>query len=615
MNSIQAVEAPQRDHAEGKATERGQSLGVVLGEVMGSMAALKTAPKRERNQAKTKATERTRQPVAEIVRLYTKEGNRYELQLESEDFNGIMKQAEKWHEQGTDILVNDKDNPLLVHAKSNIHKNVTVGREISPTENKGVYVRGKGEILLDSFYGALPLDTSAFDRHAASQGTVDFGNKASQELATVAAPEGVVFPARSQSDMSDYGTEAGQRVQTELEQEQQGAKAVSIVGEKRPDLAKQPVPEDRTANAAEPQPDRKVILKKSGYELPDHVRDAYKVKSGRFYDKKSDQVRFEDHGKKLSTSMEDHSVVEHMLDVAAAKNWDHIELSGTDGFKQMAWLAASARGIKTQGYEPSEQDQQKLEQLRHERGASVERGAAQDNSVEAVGSRVTELEKGLAAANAKEQQVRDDPGSTDDDKMWAKEDRKTAEFDLMAHAPEGKVIGRLVQHGEAKYKNDHDEKPSYYVTVQTRDGDERTVWGKDLKRAMSVTHCKVGDAISLERTGTEPVQVQANVRDDATGKVVGTQQINARRNEWEVKAEPGLLLTRQLEPSEQVRVDAAVRVLQKELQQYPEQLRQEILGKFSNAVDKGEVQLPIPQVAERSAKAMPTPQPEMDRGR
>jgi hypothetical protein len=73
-------------------------------------------------------------------------------------------------------------------------------------------------------------------------------------------------------------------------------------------------------------------------------------------------------------------------------------------------------------------------------------------------------------------------------------------------------------------------------------------------------------------------------------------------------------LTRQLEPDEHIRVDAAVRVLQKELQRYPEQLRQEILGKFSSVVDKGEVQLPMPQVAERSAKAMPTPQPEMERG-
>lgn len=575
MNSIQAVEARQRDQAEGKAGERGE--------------------------AKAKPAQRPRQPVAEIVRLYTREGNHYELQLESADFNGVMKQAEKWKGRGTDILVNDKADPLRVHAKSNIHKDVAVGREISPTEKNGVYVRGKGEIVLDSFYSALPLDTSAFDRHAASMGTVNSDGNRPQEQAAVTATV-----AEDQADHADQGKRSDK-----------DSAAPSIIPEKRPALASQSTARERTAAEAEQrEPEgRKVILKKSGYELPGHVRDAYKVKSGRFYDKNSDQVRFEDHGKKLSTSIEDQSVVEHMLDVATAKNWDHVELSGTDNFKHMAWLAASARGIKTQGYQPTEQDQQKLEQLKRERGASVGRGAEQDNTVEAVGSRVAELEKTLAAANAREQLVRNDPASTDDDKMSAKESRKTAEFDLMAHAPEGKVIGRLVEHGEAKYKNDPDEKPSYYVTVQIRDGDQRTVWGKDLKRAMSVADFKAGDAISLERTGAEPVQVQANVRDDATGQVVGTQQINARRHEWVVKPEPGLLLTRQLTPAEQVRVDAAVRVLQKELQQYPEQLRQEILGKFSNAVDKGEVRLPVPQVAERSAKAMPTPQPEMERGR
>jgi hypothetical protein len=791
MNSIQAVEAPERDQAQGKAAERGKSVGKVA------------PPKRERSQAKAKPDDRPRQPLAEIVRLYTREGNRYELQLESADFNAVMKQAEKRHEQGTDILVNDKANPLHVHAKSNIHKNVVVGREISPVQRNGVYVRGKGEILLEDFYKKLPLNTPPFDKQTAEQATAEestvhrvdadrndqgvlpgverrsdgpyeltvgqqgttnkqteiydtlelavrayikadsqsdpgklpllrlvqrngetimspdpeeagapsFANKVveavyqreiqafhsvdqmplntralskrSAEPAAVHKPtvhrvdadwsQGIPAGVGRRADgpyellVSPPGTKAKQReihdtvesavrayIKAEsdpnikllrLEQrngatilwpdpENAGApifqnkvveaiyqreiQASRIVEEKRPDLVKELATDDRTAEAAGPQPEgRRVILKTSGYDLPDHVRDAYKIKSGRFYDKHSDQVRFEDHGKKLSTSIEDPSVVEHMLDVAAAKNWDHVELSGTDGFKQMAWLAASTRGIKTQGYQPTEQDQQKLEQLKRERerGASVGRGVAQDNSVEAIGSRVAGLEKALAAADAKEQQVRNDPASTDDDRMLAKEERKAAEFDLSAHAPDGVVIGRLVEHGEAQYRNDPDEKPSYYVTVRTRDGDQRTVWGKDLKRAMSVADFKVGDAISLERTGTEPVQVQANVRDDATQKVVGTQQINARRHEWQVKHAPGLLLTRQLAPNEQVRVDAAVRVLQKELQQYPEELRLEILDRFSNAVDKGELRLPMPQVAERAAKAMPTPQPEMERGR
>ena len=57
------------------------------------------------------------------------------------------------------------------------------------------------------------------------------------------------------------------------------------------------------------------------------------------------------------------------------------------------------------------------------------------------------------------------------------------------------VIGRLKDHGPANYQFRRDEDPSYYVRLLTSRG-ERTLWGKDLERALrdGETRPKPGDS-------------------------------------------------------------------------------------------------------------------------
>lgn len=264
-----------------------------------------------------------------MMRVFVKEDSGYTLQHETKDFQQAIKQAEKLYDKGNkDVLVNEKDNPNIVHLKTNRNLDVDVGRTIGLSQTQGIPVKGPGEVVLASFYTKLPLDTKAFDERAAKD-----------PAKAMTAPAGRDAPK---------------------------APGTPLVGE----AANESVKTKAAPEAPEVSATPKVILNKSGYELPEKLVGAYIVQDGKFHDRDSNALRFEDHGKKLSTPVEDRKVIGHMIEVAAAKNWGELELKGTETFRQIAWLEAQSRGIETKGYKPNERDLEQLEKMRQERGTS-----------------------------------------------------------------------------------------------------------------------------------------------------------------------------------------------------------------------------------------------------
>ena len=98
--------------------------------------------------------------------------------------------------------------------------------------------------------------------------------------------------------------------------------------------------------------------------------------------------------------------------------------------------------------------------------------------------------------------------------------------------PKGPITGRLVDHGVATYRHDPHEPVSYFVKVETPEG-EREIWGVDLKRALqeSLTRPQIGDEIGLRAVRREIVTVQESKR-DPDGKVVGQKPLDTHRNRW-----------------------------------------------------------------------------------
>ena len=71
---------------------------------------------------------------------------------------------------------------------------------------------------------------------------------------------------------------------------------------------------------------------------------------------------------RLATDTNSPSVARSMVDVAVARDWKALRVSGNEDFKRMVWLEASLRGVKTLGYEPNPGD---LEVLKREREARL----------------------------------------------------------------------------------------------------------------------------------------------------------------------------------------------------------------------------------------------------
>lgn len=80
------------------------------------------------------------------------------------------------------------------------------------------------------------------------------------------------------------------------------------------------------------------------------------------------RVAFTESTFKLATDTNSPSVARSMVDVAEARNWKALRVSGHEDFRRMVWLEASVRGVKTLGYEPNPAD---LDVLRREREARM----------------------------------------------------------------------------------------------------------------------------------------------------------------------------------------------------------------------------------------------------
>jgi len=82
------------------------------------------------------------------------------------------------------------------------------------------------------------------------------------------------------------------------------------------------------------------------------------------------RVAFTESTFRLAADNNNPSVVRSMVDVAEARGWHGLRVSGSEDFKRMVWLEASVRGVKTLGYEPQLADQELLRREREARAVN-----------------------------------------------------------------------------------------------------------------------------------------------------------------------------------------------------------------------------------------------------
>lgn len=103
---------------------------------------------------------------------------------------------------------------------------------------------------------------------------------------------------------------------------------------------------------------------------------------------------------------------------------------------------------------------------------------------------------------------------------------------LYAAQDEFTNAGKLVEHGVAPYEHQAGNRDSYFVTLENAKGEQRTLWGVDLERAMKEAAPQIGETIGLQHLGSTPVTLPD-----------GTQTY---RNTWKVQ-DVGELAYEQLE--------------------------------------------------------------------
>ena len=108
------------------------------------------------------------------------------------------------------------------------------------------------------------------------------------------------------------------------------------------------------------------------------------------------RVAFTESTFKLAADTNSPSVARSMVDVAEARNWRALRVSGNEEFKRMVWLEATVRGVKAVGYEPNQVDLEALKKEREARLVNRIEPARTDSAVVGAASAATPAEKASA---------------------------------------------------------------------------------------------------------------------------------------------------------------------------------------------------------------------------
>jgi len=275
-------------------------------------------------------------------------------------------------------------------------------------------------------------------------------------------------------------------------------------------LRSEPLAEDRT-RAAQPSRTRSEVQEaaRNPNVVPDEIKQRF-VQVGNRYHFPDGARAFTDHGNRLTSPSENSEVIKSLISIAQARGWSDITISGTERFKKEAWFAARLAGLDVRGYPPTEFEQGRLVRALARVQATGTQSAAPD--LPPSSSSLSRGARATVAPRAGDAQGESPPAP--------RERQRTLQ------------VGRLVDHGAAPYLHDPHNAMSYFVRIETPDG-ERDIWGVDLHRALkeSLTRPQVGDEIGVRALRRDAVKVY-RPEHDAEGRVIGEKVHDVHRNGW-----------------------------------------------------------------------------------
>jgi len=240
--------------------------------------------------------------------------------------------------------------------------------------------------------------------------------------------------------------------------------------------------------------------------VPEHINARY-IKVGNQYHFTNGDLAFADRGRGLTTRLENTEVIRDLLAIAQERGWKEIALGGSERFRKEAWQQANLAGLSVRGYRPSELERAQLVRL-----IGRERGDGRESA--------------LPPSSAASERPPTRSAAPEEAVSGSRQGRPS---------PDRARAGRLIDHGAANYQFDRHADLSYYVKIETLEG-EQTLWGKDLQRAVeqSLSRPSPGDEVVVRQLGTKPVTVNRPVRDEE-GRIVDRAQVQTHLNRWSVE--------------------------------------------------------------------------------
>lgn len=261
------------------------------------------------------------------------------------------------------------------------------------------------------------------------------------------------------------------------------------------------------------------------------------------------QDAFYDYGSHLRMATPEASQSDEMIlaAVLTADKQHHrgIEITGSDEFKERVFNLISEYNIEVKLTNP----EQRVKLLELKKANET----AKENAAD---SNANKQEGANEKANSQVQQngMRWEESTSIQPKMQNASDTQKED----KAAGESWEKGVIVAHGRAKYEWKDDESMNYFVTLKNEHG-EKTLWGKDLERAVKDAGVDTERLVTVRKLGFVDVEVNAPVRDESN-KIVRYETIQTKRNEWEVKPvypQPTAGNEQAYKPSELVPYDAA----------------------------------------------------------
>jgi conjugative element/phage-associated large polyvalent protein len=128
------------------------------------------------------------------------------------------------------------------------------------------------------------------------------------------------------------------------------------------------VPDDGATQAREGQASTPAPAR-----VPAHIAAKYLVK-GNTYHFDDQTVAFIDKGNSLTVQTHNKAIIQDLIAIAQAREWQVVSLSGTQAFRREAWSAATAAGLTVSGYTPSAIERAAAERARSRREAPTSPG-------------------------------------------------------------------------------------------------------------------------------------------------------------------------------------------------------------------------------------------------